>query len=125
MATAGQTQVLYITYFARPADPSGLDYWSSGDRLSQPLKQTAEGFATTPEYAASFAGLTNGQVIDKYYENLFGRKPQAGETYWLDKVNNGQITIAEAGYWISQGALGQERAQEKQHRGWRPVLRCS
>ncbi|MEI6032590.1 MAG: hypothetical protein WCQ20_15725, partial [Synechococcaceae cyanobacterium ELA739] len=109
MATARQTQVLYITYFARPADPSGLDYWSSGDRLSQPLKQTAEGFATTPEFAASIAGLTNGQVIDKYYENLFGRQRQAGETYWLDKVNKGEITLAEAGYWISQGAQGQDK----------------
>jgi Ca2+-binding RTX toxin-like protein len=109
MATAAQTQVLYITYFARPADPSGLDYWSTGDRRSQPLKQTAEGFATTPEFAASVAGLTNGQVIDTYYFNLFGRKREAGETYWLDKVNAGEITLAEAGYWISQGAQGTDK----------------
>ncbi len=107
MATPAQTQVLYITYFGRPADPDGLSYWSTGDRREQPLKQTSEGFATTDEFAASITGFTNGQVIDQYYENLFGRLRGPGESYWLDQVNEGNITLAEAGYWIAMGALAQ------------------
>jgi len=107
MATPSQTQLLYIAFLKRAADVPGLDYWTSGARFSQSLKQTAAGFATTPEYAKAIAGKTNAQIIDGFYRNLFVRERSASETYWLDQVNLGKLTLDEVGYWIAQGALVQ------------------
>ena len=107
MATPSQTQILYIAFLKRAADVPGLDYWTSGARFSQSLKQTAIGFATTSEYAKANAGKTNAQVIDGFYQSLFNRVRSAIETYWLDQVNQGKLTLAEVGYWIAQGALVQ------------------
>jgi hypothetical protein len=107
MATPSQTQILYIAFLKRPADVPGLDYWTSGARFSQSLKQTAVGFATTSEYAKANAGKTNAQVIDGFYQSLFNRVRSAIETYWLDQVNQGKLNLAEVGYWIAQGALVQ------------------
>ncbi|MEX1324618.1 MAG: DUF4214 domain-containing protein, partial [Synechococcaceae cyanobacterium] len=85
MATANETQTLYITYFGRPADPEGLQFWLQD--TSTPLAGIADGFATTPEYAATTAGKTVSQIINIIYQNLFCRKAYAsGLSFWTGNV---------------------------------------
>ena len=39
MATASQLQQLYVAYFGRAADPSGIDYWvAKGAQMSDRVK---------------------------------------------------------------------------------------
>jgi hypothetical protein len=118
MATAVDTQILYIAYFARPADPSGFLYWTTGPQGALPLNEVADYFAQGEEYEQATAGLTPAQTINAFYVNLFGRPAdEAGLNYWLLRTQPGDnpgeskipgealIDIQDVGYFIALGAL--------------------
>lgn len=108
MATALETQLLYITYFGRPADPAGLAYWTTGPQAALPLDQVADFFASDVEFAQTTAGKTTEQIINSFYVNAFGRQADAaGLQFWTAKVNNGEISIQDVGLFIALGALAQ------------------
>jgi Ca2+-binding RTX toxin-like protein len=108
MATALETQLLYITYFGRPADPAGLSYWTTGPQAGLPLDQVADFFASDVEFAQTTAGKTTEQIINSFYVNAFGRQADAaGLQFWTAKVNNGEISIQDVGLFIALGALAQ------------------
>ncbi|MGB7563215.1 MAG: DUF4214 domain-containing protein [Prochlorococcaceae cyanobacterium] len=105
MATAAQTQQLYITYFGRPADPAGLAYWTTGEAGGAPLTLIADSFATTPEFKAKLVGKTTSQVVADYYQSIFGRVADAaGLAYWVGLVDNGIVSIQQVGLNIGLGA---------------------
>jgi len=106
MASAAQTQLLYITYFGRPADPAGLSFWTTGPQSGLPLDQVADFFAADTEFAQTTAGKTTSQIVNSFYRNAFGRDADApGLQYWTNKVTNGEISIQDVGLFISLGAL--------------------
>lgn len=108
MATQLDTQLLYITYFGRPADPSGLTYWTTGAPGTLPLDQVADYFAADVEFAQTTAGKTTAQIVNSFYINAFGRDSDAsGLAYWVGKVQNGEISIQDVGLFIAKGALEQ------------------
>ena len=107
MATSDQVQQLYITYFGRPADPSGLAYWTAD--AATPLSVIADGFATTPEFTADITGRTLDQIVNSFYVDLFGRNAEpAGLTFWVNQIQIGNTTIQQAGLEISNAALTPE-----------------
>ncbi|WP_094511116.1 DUF4214 domain-containing protein [Synechococcus sp. MW101C3] len=108
MATALETQLLYITYFGRPADPAGLTYWTTGPQAALPLDQVADFFAASVEFAQTTVGKTTEQIINSFYVNAFGRQADAaGLQFWTAKVNNGEISIQDVGLFVALGALAQ------------------
>lgn len=120
MATAQDTQILYIAYFGRPADPSGFLYWTTGPQKALSLNEVADYFAQDVEYKQTTKGLTPAQVINSFYVNLFGRDAdQPGLNYWLLRTQPGDepgkskvpgedlIDVQDVGYYIALGALEQ------------------
>ena len=120
MATAQDTQLLYIAYFGRPADPSGFDYWTvpTGAPSKLPLDEVADYFAQDTEYLQTTAGLNNEQIINSFYVNLFGRNADPGGlAYWLLRTTPGKVAgesavpgeslidVQDVGYYIGLGAL--------------------
>lgn len=104
MATSDQVQQLYITYFGRPADPAGLEYWTSDE--TTPISEIANGFAATPEYADDVDGLSIAQVINDFYLNLFGRNAEVGGlNFWVQQVQLGNTTLQAVGLEIGTVAL--------------------
>lgn len=104
MATSDQVQQLYITYFGRPADPSGLAYWTADE--ATPLSTIAQGFATTPEFAADIEGRTLDQIVNSFYVDLFGRNAEPeGLAFWVNQIQIGNTTIQQAGLEIGNAAL--------------------
>jgi hypothetical protein len=97
MATTAQIssiQQLYISYFNRPADAAGLDFWAKQVDNGASLAAISATFAATPEYKALFAGLSNDQVVATIYQNLFNRAPDAsGLKFWSDKLTDKALTV--------------------------------
>jgi len=97
MATTAQIasiQQLYVAYFNRPADAAGLDFWAKQVDNGATLDTISATFAATPEYKALFAGLSNDQVVNQIYQNLFNRAPDAsGLKFWSDKLTDGALTV--------------------------------
>lgn len=99
--TAADIQELYIAYFGRPADPSGLAYWIQVAN-QQGLQKTANFFGTTPEFQARIGSLSTEQAINTFYVNLFGRQADPeGLLFWTNKVQTGVFSLEDAGFFIA------------------------
>ena len=53
-----QIQKLYITYFGRPADPSGVTYWSNNSSKSTQLREISNAIFTQLEFKKSVISKT-------------------------------------------------------------------
>ncbi len=103
-------QKLYVAYFNRPADPSGLLYWE-GVVESQGGSTAAisETFSQSAEYKAYFDDLPNNDVVTIIYQNLFGRLPEpVGLEFWSLALDTGRLSISDAVTAIAGGAQGSD-----------------
>ncbi|MGV7207448.1 DUF4214 domain-containing protein [Oxalobacteraceae bacterium A2-2] len=107
-----ELQQLYVAYFSRPADPGGLAYYQAqldAGRLT--LAEVSRQFSTSPEYTATFAGLSTTQIVARIYINLFGHPADsAGLAYWTGLIDKGLLTPAFAVTSIAGGAQGADLA---------------
>lgn len=92
--TTNDVQKLYLAYFGRPADPSGLTFWTSGNAT---LQQVSNAFSTSTEYLSTFAGLNNDAIVNAIYQNSFGHAPDIGGLrFWSDAISKGTLSVGDA-----------------------------
>jgi len=112
--TSSQIQELYVAYYGRPADPTGLTYWLSTAAASMAAGQTEEAvllsisssFGANAEYTANFVGLNSVGIINKVYMNLFSHQPDPGGLlYWSQKLEAGDLTLGQIVRAVSQSAV--------------------
>lgn len=116
MATTyyNQIQQLYLAYFNRPADPTGLAYWETAVENNKAgsaagLAAIAASFATQKEYTDAYAGLSNLDIVKKVYQNLFSRPADdAGAAYWADLLTTGKIKVANLVVDMAAAAKNQD-----------------
>ena len=102
--TAQAAQQLYVAYFNRPADTLGLAYWMTKDAAI-----ASAAFAASPEYAATYAGMSTAARVDAIYNNLFGRSAEPeGLKYWAQEIDQGRVTVSNAVTQIAGGARGDD-----------------
>lgn len=99
-------QKMYIAYFGRPADPIGLEFWANKvDAAAGNTDAVINGFAASTESQALFGNKTSAEKINAIYTYLFNRPAEpAGLTYWVQKLDNGEISQAGAMYTILSNA---------------------
>ncbi|MBW3042868.1 ATP-binding cassette domain-containing protein [Prochlorococcus marinus] len=93
-------QKLYIAYFGRPGDPSGINYWLSRSNESITLREISNELSRQDEYTKYVAHEKSLEFkINKIYLNLFNRKADFdGLNYWIDMVNNKDYQISDIVY---------------------------
>ncbi|MGG7606481.1 DUF4214 domain-containing protein [Massilia sp. BKSP1R2A-1] len=108
MATdyTNEVQKLYVAYFGRPADPTGLNFWTNQLQTNPNFYQTISAtFSTSNEFKAMYAGLDNRALVTEIYDNMFARAPDAdGLNFWVNALNNGTISFDNAVSFIANGA---------------------
>jgi len=113
MATdyVNEVQKLYVAYFSRPADPTGLAFWVGQLQTNANAYQNiAQAFSTSAEYQATYGGKDNRALVTEVYDNLFGRAgDEAGMQFWINALNNGQLTIGNVVTGIAAGAQNNDR----------------
>jgi hypothetical protein len=109
-ANTAAIQKLYVAYFNRPADFSGLAFWegivakSNGDTAA-----VSAAFAASAEYKATFANMDDAHVVATIYQNLFGRAPELGGlTFWTQALMNKAVTIDNVVATIASAAGGDD-----------------
>lgn len=91
---------MYIAYFGRPADTAGLQYWADKTEA-----QIIAGFSASSESQALFGNQGSAAKVNAIYNNLFARDAEpAGLQYWVQKLESGQVSQAEAMYTILNNA---------------------
>ena len=95
-----QLQQLYIAYFARPADPSGINYWLDCSDKGSDLRSIAKSLAAQSEYRQSTIFKKSIEFqINYFYVNLFGRKADyQGIKFWISLIEKGENNISELPY---------------------------
>jgi hypothetical protein len=90
MAAIDDITKLYTGYFSRAADKPGLDFWVGQHNAGGSLLNIANSFALSSEYANIYGGLSHSALIDRIYDNLFDRTPDAeGKAYWMAQLESG------------------------------------
>tara|TARA_B100000579_G_scaffold318257_1_gene267788 strand:- start:14067 stop:17270 length:3204 start_codon:yes stop_codon:yes gene_type:complete len=92
-ATSTQLQELYVAYFGRAADPTGLDYWTEKGITS--AKFASDMYAQA-EFKDAYGSLSTESQVNQIYKNLFDREADVtGLTYWTQQINLGNLQLAE------------------------------
>jgi Ca2+-binding RTX toxin-like protein len=106
-------QRLYVAYFNRPADPASLAVYeamlpSDREATQAELEALAETyFSPSQEYADLYSGMSNSQIINQMYQNLFGRDAEpAGLLHWTGKLISGEETFASIALQLTYSAQG-------------------
>lgn len=110
MATNNQLiEGLYVSYFQRPADNPGLEFWGKA-MATMSLDAVSAEFAKSTEYQGLVAGKTPEQVVDALYLNVLGRHAEAAALdFYGNALKNGAATVANVVGYITAGAQGSDR----------------
>tara|TARA_Y100001968_G_scaffold310697_1_gene331899 strand:- start:1576 stop:2949 length:1374 start_codon:yes stop_codon:yes gene_type:complete len=96
---SNELQKLYIAYFGRPGDPSGINYWLSCGNDLLTIKDVSNELSIQDEYKKIFENKSFEYKINKLYLNLFNRKADFdGLNYWMEMVNNQEYQISDIVY---------------------------
>jgi len=106
-ATSTQLQELYVAYFGRAADPSGLDYWTERGITTAAF---AANMYAQPEFNSEYGSLSIESQVNQIYKNLFDREADVtGLTYWSQQIRLGNLQLAEIAndlVWAAQNNSG-------------------
>jgi serralysin len=121
-------QALYLAYFGRAADFSGLaNFQSQMTALNAPLtfsaletayknnagiKSLIDSFSSSGESTTLYGGGNTRAFVTSVYQNLFNRAPDAGGLdYWAGEIDNGNASRSNAALSIMSGSLLNTTAQ--------------
>jgi hypothetical protein len=106
-ATSTQLQELYVAYFGRAADPTGLDYWT--EKGITTAKFAADMYVQA-EFKDAYGSLSTEAQVNQIYKNLFDREADVtGLNYWTLQINLGTLKLAEIAthlIWAAQNNSG-------------------
>ena len=85
-----QVQQLYIIFFGRPADTSGMIHWTNMIANGYSMTDVSRDFSLSQEWTSQHDNLTTEQQIEHFYKNAFNRSADAsGQKHWQDMVDAG------------------------------------
>lgn len=110
-ASLNTVQSLYVAYYGRPADPSGLQYWAERLEASDGnLSDIINAFGNSAEYRANIGNLGASAQVNSLYQQLFGRDAEDdGLSFYTNMLNSGEKTLAEIALTIREAAEGTDR----------------
>ncbi len=105
-------QKAYVAFYGRPADPSGLAYWT--DKLAAAkgnLSEIIQAFGKSAEATALFGSKSNLDAINSLYQQIFGRAADPeGLLYYNGELLAGRMTLIDIAQRVIDGAKGTDVA---------------
>ena len=94
---SSQIQKLYIAYFGRPADPSGINYWLINSPPGTSIDYISKIISKQTEYSESLVSDKSIESqINYIHTNLFGRKIDFDYiNYWQSLIDQGTHIISD------------------------------
>lgn len=79
----GEVYRLYVAFFLRTPDASGLAYWVNVRESGASLDAIAASFSASAEFQAEYGSLSDADFVELVYHNVLARTPDAaGVSYW-------------------------------------------
>lgn len=111
MATRTETIKLYVGYYDRASDATGLDYWlTEGADLNE--DQLSNSFADQAETKVKYPdSMSSEEFVTAIYENVFNRPPEdRGLTFWVTALEEEKIERPDMILAVMNGALGDDKS---------------
>jgi hypothetical protein len=119
---ASVVQQLYIAYFGRPADPTGLVNFETrllqlgaptdvGDlanayKTNPAIATLIDSFGLSTESQNLYGDTSTAQFVSSIFSNVLGRQPAtAGSTFWVSAIDSGTTSKGNAALSIMAGAF--------------------
>ncbi len=104
-------QKSYISYYGRPGDPAGIDYWACRmDDEGGNLSNIIDAFGVSAEFTDRYGTLSNSELIDSIYRQMFNRDPDAaGKQWYLDELTSGRMNLQTITLNVLSGATGTDQ----------------
>ena len=105
-----QVQKFYVSYYGRPADPTGLLFWAQKlDEVGGDTTQIVYAFGTSAESVEKFGDLTTEEQIDEIYNQIFGRDADTlGLAFYTEKIEAGEYSLIDLVIRVADGAQGDD-----------------
>ncbi len=104
------TQLMYVAYYGRPADPGGQTFWADSFDASADLTAQLAEFGASQEFVDGFGSLSNSDLINGLYQQLFNRDAeQAGLDFYVGLLDSGAASLASIAKDIAVGASGSDK----------------
>ncbi|HEX7640709.1 MAG TPA: DUF4214 domain-containing protein [Burkholderiaceae bacterium] len=121
-------QDLYVAYFGRPADPTGLANFEAAlqgagaptdlTSLTQAynsnpaIKSLIDSFGTSKESQTLYGSGSTQDFVTAVFQNVLGRAPaSSGLSYWSGAIASGSLSVGDAALSIMAGAETNQSAQ--------------
>jgi len=99
---------IYLAYYGRPEDVGGFAYWV--DKLNKAggnINSTMQRFAISPEYTRRFGHMTDGDLVENLYRQLFDRPADpTGFGIYTQELSSGRRTLADISLVILDNTSG-------------------
>lgn len=89
---------IYIAYFNRAPDASGLSYWKDKMTVDNwDIAMVARSFMDAPEVSETYPYfLSNAEIVNKVYNNVLGRTADIeGARYWTLQLDMGYVSKSD------------------------------
>ena len=97
-------QKAYIAYYGRAADAAGLAYWSERLEDEGGIDSVIQAFGTSAEFNERFGSLSDSELINNLYQQLFGRDADPeGLDYYTGQLASGGMTLQSIALGIING----------------------
>lgn len=105
-------QKAYLAYYGRPGDWAGMNYWSQAlEQNGGNLSGIIQGFGNSVESQSLYAGADYRTMVQKIYQQLFGRDPDAsGWDYYVGKLEKKEMSLQSIALDVLNGAQGSDKA---------------
>jgi len=87
---AGLVHRTFLLALDRPADPSGLRFWTERLATGTSASRMAASIVASREHQARFGTLVTGAFVDRLYTDGLRRKPEpSGSAFWTSRIERG------------------------------------
>ncbi len=125
---ASAVEQLYVAYFGRPADPTGLTNFEnmlaaagapknipglvSAYSTNKAVQALIDSFGTSAESQTLYGSGSTQDFVTAIFNNVLGRAPLAsGLAYWSNAIDSGSLSKGDAALAIMSGELSNTTAQ--------------
>jgi hypothetical protein len=99
-----QVQKMYISYYGRPGDQAGIDYWADQLESTGDLANIIDAFGNSDEYDDRFGSLSNTELVNNIFNQLLDRDADAeGLAFYRDGLDAEEFTLASIALNIANG----------------------
>ena len=94
VSSEDQVHQVYVSYYGRPGDAAGVDYWAGElDKSGWRSDRHYPCLGTSPEYDERFGSLSTEALINNLYQQMFSPDAEsAGLAWWISTDRGGATT---------------------------------